>query len=54
VKNREEDKLSVDAADDETAVGRGATLEKDEDNDLKNELDTGNEEIQFVSKENID
>ena len=54
VKKREEDKLSVDAADDETAVGRGATLEKDEDNDLKNELDTGNEEIQFVSKENID
>jgi len=54
VKKREEDKLSVDAADDETAVGRGATPEKDEDNDLKNELDTGNEEIQFVSKENID
>ena len=54
VKKREEDKLSVDAADDETAVGRGATLEKDEENDLKNEPDTGNEEIQFVSKENID
>ncbi len=54
VKKREEEKLSVDAADDETAVGRGATLEKDEENDLKNELDTGNEEIQFVSRENID
>ena len=54
VKKGEEDKSSLEAADDEAAVDRGATLAKYKDNDLENELDTGNEEIQFVSKENID
>jgi hypothetical protein len=54
VKKGEEDKSSLEAADDEAAVDQGATLAKYEDNDLENELDAGNEEIQFVSKENID
>ena len=54
VKKGEEDKSSLEAADDEAAVNQGATLAKYEDNDLENELDTGNEEIQFVSKETID
>ena len=54
VKKGEEDKSSLEAADDEAAVDQGATLAKYEDNDLENELDTGNEEIQFVSKETID
>lgn len=54
VKKGEEDKSSLEAADDEAAVNQGATLAKYEDNDLENELDAGNEEIQFVSKENID
>ena len=54
VEKGEEDKSSLEAADDEAAVDQGATLAKYEDNDLENELDAGNEEIQFVSKENID
>ncbi len=54
VKKGKEDKSSLEAADDEAAVDQGATLAKYEDNDLENELDTGNEEIQFVSKESID
>ena len=54
VKKGEEDKSSLEAADDEAAVKQGATLAKHEDNDLENELDTGNKEIQFVSKETID
>ena len=54
VKKGEEDKSSLEAADDEAAVDQGAPLAKYEDNDLENELDAGNGEIQFVSKENID
>jgi segregation and condensation protein B len=54
VKKGKEDKSSLEAADDEVAADQGSTLAKHEDNDLENELDTGNEEIQFVSKESID
>ena len=54
VKKEEEDKLSLEAADDEAAEDQGAILAKCEDNDLENELDTGNEEIQLVNNENID
>jgi len=54
VKKGKEDKSSLEAADDEVAADQGTTLAKHEDNDLENELDTGNEEIQFVSKESID
>ena len=54
VKKGKEDKSSLEPADDEAAVDQGTTLAKHEDNDLENELDTGNEEIQFVSKESID
>ena len=54
VKKGKEDKSSLEAADDEVAADQGSTLAKHEDNDLENELDTGNEEIQFVSKESVD
>ncbi len=54
VKKGKEDKSSLEPADDEAAVDQGTTLAKHEDNDLENELDTGNEEVQFVSKESID
>ena len=54
VKKGKEDKSSLEAADDEVAADQGTTLAKHEDNDLENELDTGNEEVQFVSKESID
>jgi len=54
VKKGKEDKSNLEAADDEVAADQGTTLAKHEDNDLENELDTGNEEIQFVSKESID
>lgn len=54
VKKGKEDKSSLEPADDEAVVDQGTTLAKHEDNDLENELDTGNEEIQFVSKESVD
>ena len=54
VKKGKEDKSNLEAADDEVAADQGTTLAKHEDNDLENELDTGNEEVQFVSKESID
>jgi len=48
VKKGKEDKSSLEAADDEVAADQGSTLAKHEDNDLENELDTGNEDTQIV------
>ena len=48
VKKGKEDKSSLEAADDEVAADQGTTLAKHEDNDLENELDTGNEDTQIV------